>query len=185
MATPWLLKLIEDNTPSIDRIINAIHRPVARFMREHPRIRRALDGTWLGHPLHPAIITVPIGAWTTAVILDIANIVLQIKACGTAADLSYLIGLGGAGAALVTGLTEWSYLEGNARRVTFVHAMSNTIAATLITTSLVLRMAGFRGIGFLVALVAVGAVGFGGWLGGELAYHYGAGVGRISSDERE
>lgn len=34
-------------------------------------IRNALDGTWLGHPLHPFLTGVPIGAWTTALVFDI------------------------------------------------------------------------------------------------------------------
>ena len=33
-------------------------------------IRDALHGTWLGHPLHPVLTDVPLGAWTAAVVLD-------------------------------------------------------------------------------------------------------------------
>jgi hypothetical protein len=33
-----------------------------------------LHGTWLGHPLHPALINVPIGSWTLAVALDLAHV---------------------------------------------------------------------------------------------------------------
>lgn len=184
MGTPWLLRFIENNTRAIDGIIDIVHRPVARFMRRHPVVRKVLDGTFIGHPLHPAIVPLPIGAWTTGMVLDMASLFGQNRMCTTMADLSYLVGLAGAGAALVTGLAEWSYLEGNARRVTFVHASSNIVASALMTTSLVLRMAGLRGTGILVSMLALGAVGFGGWLGGELVFHYGAGVGRISSDRR-
>ena len=34
--------------------------------------KNALHGVWLGHPLHPALVAVPLGAWTTAVSLDVA-----------------------------------------------------------------------------------------------------------------
>jgi len=184
MATPWILRLIEKNTRSMSRTIDKFHRPVARFMQRHSRIRYILDGSWLGHPLHPAIIPIPIGAWTTGIVLDFASIIAHSRTCTGMADLTYIVGFVGAGAAIVTGLAEWSYLEGNARRVAFVHAASNTLASTLILTSLVLRVQEFRGLGVLTSLVAFGIVGFGGWLGGELAYHYRAGAGRISSDDQ-
>jgi hypothetical protein len=36
------------------------------------RIRDVLHGTWLGHPLHPVLTDIPLGAWTTALVLDAA-----------------------------------------------------------------------------------------------------------------
>src|SRR4029434_8941566 len=35
------------------------------------RIRDFLHGTWLGHPLHPVLTDVPLGAWTVAMVLDL------------------------------------------------------------------------------------------------------------------
>lgn len=181
MATPWLLRFIENRTHRIDSLIDVLHRPVARFMQRHPAIRSMLDGTLIGHPLHPAVVSIPIGAWTTALVLDAASVLGGGHSCAIMADLAYLVGLAGAGAALITGLTEWSYLEGNPRRVAFVHASSNVVAVALISTSLILRFMHFRWTGIALSVLAFGAVGFGGWLGGELSFHYGAGVGRISS----
>ena len=34
------------------------------------RVKNALHGTWLGHPLHPVLTDVPLGAWTAARSLD-------------------------------------------------------------------------------------------------------------------
>ena len=34
------------------------------------RLRDMLQGVWLGHPLHPAVIDLPIGAWVSAAVLD-------------------------------------------------------------------------------------------------------------------
>ena len=31
-----------------------------------------LSGTWLGHPLHPALSDLPIGFWTSSFVLDLA-----------------------------------------------------------------------------------------------------------------
>jgi uncharacterized membrane protein len=181
MATSRLLRFIENRTLAIDGLIDVLHRPVARFMRRHPASRSVLDGTRLGHPLHPALVAIPIGAWSTGSVLDTVSILGGGPPCAMAADLAYLLGLVGAWGALITGLAEWSYLKGNARRVAFVHAASNLMATGLITTSLIWRVAGFRWIGMSFSMLAFAAVGLGGWLGGELAFHYGAGVGRVSS----
>ena len=35
-------------------------------------LARLLRGAWLGHPVHPLLVTVPIGAWTSAVLFDVA-----------------------------------------------------------------------------------------------------------------
>lgn len=181
---PRLLQIIEDESPAIDGMIQALHRPVSDFMQNNPAIHDALTGTWLGHPLHPAIIPLPIGAWATGVVLDIASMNGRNRRSSGMADLSYRVGLVGAGVALAAGLAEWTHQHGNARRVSFVHAASNVLAAGLITTSLIARGMGARRTGFALAVLALGAVGVGGWLGGELTYRYGAGVGRQASKRR-
>ena len=43
----------------------------ARRLLRSSRLREVLRGSWLGHPLHPLIITVPIGAWVCASALDV------------------------------------------------------------------------------------------------------------------
>src|ERR671936_876851 len=49
------------------------------------RVRDFLHGTWLGHPLHPVLTDVPIGAWTTAVLLDALD-TLSEREYGPGAD---------------------------------------------------------------------------------------------------
>src|SRR5215470_10169211 len=51
-----------------------------------------LNGTWLGHPLHPLLTDVPIGAWTVAMLLDLISLTLGVPALGPAASIT--IGLG-------------------------------------------------------------------------------------------
>ena len=41
-----------------------------------------LHGTWLGHPLHPALTDVPLGAWTAAMVLDAADAVSPGRTVG-------------------------------------------------------------------------------------------------------
>ena len=46
------------------------HRWVSALFRPIRPIRDFLNGTWLGHPLHPAATDIPIGALLVAVVLD-------------------------------------------------------------------------------------------------------------------
>jgi uncharacterized membrane protein len=181
MEAPRILRAVE--RLDIDRIANAVHRPVRSFMDRYPGVRSALDGSWLGHPLHPAVVTFPIGAWATAIILDIAGSNGNRKVA-RAADLAVSATLVGILPSVGAGLTEYSYLEpGERRRVAFVHATANAVATSLLVSSLFLRKAGLRGAGVAFSVLGFGVAGFGAWLGGELAYRYRAGVDRFSPEE--
>src|SRR5688572_2776456 len=57
-------------------------------------IKNSLHGVWLGHPLHPALTDVPIGAWTTAMILDSLE-AKGNKKLGPGADAAIGLGLVG------------------------------------------------------------------------------------------
>ena len=48
----------------LDGVVCAGQR-VARRIRPG-RVRDALHGVWLGHPLHPVLVQVPAGAWLSA-----------------------------------------------------------------------------------------------------------------------
>ena len=55
----------------LDRLVSAGQR-AARLIRPG-RLRDMLHGVWLGHPLHPMLIQVPVGAWLSAAILDLSR----------------------------------------------------------------------------------------------------------------
>ena len=43
--------------------------PLQKYIRALPKeVKNALHGVWLKHPLHPALIAVPVGAWTVAAV---------------------------------------------------------------------------------------------------------------------
>ena len=44
---------------------------LARGGRSGRQLQNTLHGTWLGHPLHPVLTDVPLGAWTATLVLDI------------------------------------------------------------------------------------------------------------------
>jgi nitrite reductase/ring-hydroxylating ferredoxin subunit len=124
----------------------------------------------LGHPLHPSLVLLPLGAWLSAGILD------ALRINGRAPTV--LIGVGSAGAvpAAVTGLNDWSSLSREQRRVGLVHATANTIALGLHVASLVARQRGDIRRARGLSQAGLAAVGVGGFLGGHLAYAQAAAV---------
>jgi hypothetical protein len=90
-----------------DALQPAVHQAFDALGESGRTVKDALHGVWLGHPVHPALTDVPIGAWTTALVFD------TLEASGTrgfarAADAAIAVGLVGAVGAAITGLTDWS-----------------------------------------------------------------------------
>ncbi|HZB97473.1 MAG TPA: Rieske 2Fe-2S domain-containing protein [Candidatus Sulfotelmatobacter sp.] len=135
-------------------------------------VRDALSGRWLGHPLHPMLTDVPIGAWVAACVLDIVGGEEQADA----ADALIALGILSAAPTAAAGLSDWSDTVGEDRRIGLVHAAANTAALVFYSTSLVLRRAGARRSGVALSWLGGGAVTFGGYLGGHLSYSRGIGV---------
>ena len=77
----------------------AVGQKAARSIRPG-RIRDALHGVWLGHPLHPVLVQVPVGAWMSASALD-----LLVPRADAAARRLVAAGLVASAPAIVAGLT--------------------------------------------------------------------------------
>ncbi len=140
--------------------------------RKPPRLLKSLlHGTFLGHPLHPAITDVPIGAWMIAVIFDIIWLVSPVSYDWAArgALVAVLIGLVGALGAAVTGLADWSDTYGAERTTGLYHALLNVTATVLYLISAILRFQVASGesvvaaiLGFIGLLAVFSAAYFGG-----------------------
>src|SRR5258708_27875690 len=89
-------------------------------------LKTFMHGTWLGHPLHPVLTDIPIGAWTIAVIFDLSYIIGRSHGWASAADVTIFIGLLAAIGAAVTGYTDWGATFGPDRRVGIAHGLLNT-----------------------------------------------------------
>ncbi|MEI4271489.1 Rieske (2Fe-2S) protein [Klenkia sp. LSe6-5] len=139
-------------------------------------LQDALHGVWLGHPLHPALVAVPIGAWSTALVLDGLDAAGRGgPGVGQAARMGVRVGVVGAAAAAATGLTDWQHTHDAARRVGMVHAALNGAALGLYGWSLADRSRGratrarvSAATGYLLTVAS-------GHLGGTLAHRLGIG----------
>jgi nitrite reductase/ring-hydroxylating ferredoxin subunit/uncharacterized membrane protein len=134
-------------------------------------IKDVLHGTWLGHVLHPALVAVPIGSWTTAAFLDMAG-------DRDGADAAIGFGILSSLPTAASGLVDWSYTEGKPKRLGFAHAALNSAALGCYGLSWLARKRGHRGLGITLSTVGLSLVGVSGYLGGELSYTLGQGVNR-------
>lgn len=140
------------------------------------QVKDFLHGTWLGHPLHPALSDVPIGAWTAALVLDSLEVVSGRGEFGPGADAAVGVGLAGAVGSAVTGLNDWQHLHGRSQRVGLVHGVLNAGATLLYTASLLYRRRGSRGPARGLASLGYAVVTAAAYLGGDLVYDKHIGV---------
>jgi nitrite reductase/ring-hydroxylating ferredoxin subunit/uncharacterized membrane protein len=165
--------------------IDSPAKPLAKKIRSltSPKpISEALSGTWLGHPVHPMLIALPMGSWISAVLIDW----LGGDDGETSADVLVGAGLVTALPTVATGYNDWAAGEpasDTVRRVGLVHAALNANAVAMFGLSLAARLKGNRGRGKLLALVGVTLVGAGGYLGGHLTYAEGVGVDMTTFEE--
>src|SRR5712692_6271156 len=74
------------------------------------KIKDLLNGTWLGHSLHPVLTDVPLGAWSSTLVLDMAWLGNEDEGVARSSDISLALGILGATGAALTGVTDWSDL---------------------------------------------------------------------------
>lgn len=140
------------------------------------KIKNFLHGTWLGHPLHPIITDVPVGAWTASAVLDGLEFLGKDK-YKSGSDAAIAIGLVGAVGSAVTGLTDWSGTTKKKQKIGLMHGMLNLGATALYTTSYVLRRKKKeRGTAIALAMLGYGITSLAAYLGGHLVYAEQVGV---------
>ncbi|MFI9251836.1 DUF2231 domain-containing protein [Streptomyces sp. NPDC053069] len=138
-----------------------------------------------GHPFHPILVTVPIGAWVTSLVFDIASHAVHRPGFLTQSS-EWLIAVGVIGAllaAMVGFLDLFAIPSGTpAFRTALVHMTLNLLVTAAYVVNFLWRYGdhtggGSVGIGRLVlSALSVAALGVSGFLGGKLAYRYGVRV---------
>jgi nitrite reductase/ring-hydroxylating ferredoxin subunit len=158
-----------ENAGPLDPAVNVMRSAVTAVLRPQ-KLRDALHGVWLGHPLHPVLTDVPIGMWSAAGVLDL------IPGTGPAATALIATGCAGAVPTAVTGWADWSQLHKPHQRVGLVHAAANIVALGCYTASVAARMNGRTIRGKAWGFTGLGAMALGGYLGGHLAFRQAAGA---------
>jgi uncharacterized membrane protein len=150
-------------------------------MRQAKRPVTALAGPY-GHPLHPAAVAVPIGAWIASLVFDLGSRFADDGAF-LARGSRWLIALGvlGALAAAMLGFLDFLAIPAGtpAFRTAVVHLSLNLTVTAAYAVNFLLRggTAARVGWGLLaLSLVSLAALAVSGYLGGKLAYRYGVRV---------
>lgn len=171
-----------ENSEWLDRpgyvLANAAALPQRLAGAPGRKVQNALHGTWFGHPIHPALVSIPIGGWTLALALDTLAALGTTKdsAVDKTADILVKAGAVGAVAAAATGLSDWHQTHGRPRRVGLVHAAMNGAALALQLASIALRSRGRRQEGRIASASGWGFMFAGAYLGGHLVYRLRQGV---------
>ena len=138
-------------------------------------LAQGLRGAWLGHPTHPLLITVPIGAWMSSAALDV------VFGNRDAARQLIAVGLAATPPAVLAGWAEFPTLGARQRRVALIHAAGNVVAASSFAMAYRQYKRGRVKAARTFSVLGLTAVSVGGALGGHLSYAQGAGVGRWQS----
>lgn len=159
----------------------------AMHQAKHPKT--VLAGPY-GHPFHPVLVTIPIGAWVASVVFDIIALASSAREQVFAEGAYWLIGIGIVGAVLAAafGLMDLLAIPRGTKafRTGLTHMTLNLTVVVLFVIGFAVRSGQGRDeaivTGFVLSLIAVALLSASGSLGGKLAYHYGV---RVASEETQ
>jgi uncharacterized membrane protein len=144
----------------------------------------ALAGPY-GHPFHPILVTVPIGAWVSSLVFDIASRFADHPGfLNQGSEWLIAIGVLGALVAASVGLLDFFTIPTgtSAYRTALVHLTLNLSITAAYVVNFLWRHGSYQrpeavgGGQLALAVVSLGALGVSGYLGGKLAYRYGVRV---------
>lgn len=158
-----------EHASGLDRTIRALSTAVRRTLRTGP-VKDALHGVPLGHPAHPPLTDLPMGAWMSAAVLDLT------PGGRRAAQTLIAAGLAGAVPTVLTGIADWSAMHPEQQRVGLVHAAGMATAGTLYSASFIARHQGRDAAGRALGFAGLTALLASSYLGGHLAFRQGGGA---------
>ncbi|MGH2500241.1 MAG: Rieske 2Fe-2S domain-containing protein [Candidatus Limnocylindria bacterium] len=139
------------------------------ILRPVPPLKSFLHGTWLGHPLHPLVTDVPVGALTIGLALDLIG-------SFDGARWATLLGFLGMIGAAVTGIADYADTEGKTRRYATLHSLLMFLSGAFYLFSVLVRFGVTPGTSDHATLTA--AIGYvflvlGAYIGGDLVFALG------------
>lgn len=158
--------------------------PAADLRQQAKRPVSALAGPY-GHPFHPLLVTVPIGAWTASLVFDIASHVTRDPGFLAQGSLWLIaVGLIGALAAACPGFLDLFAIPipTPAFRTALVHMSLNLTVTAAYAAGFAWRYSGYHHPGAVapgqiaLSVISLAALGVSGYLGGKLSFRYGVRV---------
>lgn len=152
-----------ESVAALDRVSIPLRARILRLLDDRPAAS-VLRGSWLGHPVHPMAVTLPMGAWTAAVLLE------TVRRDHRAARRLIGLGLLAVPPALATGWADWSLRDDAQRRAGLIHAAGNGAAAMAMAISFRRRRTGPDLCAQAWSWFGLAAAGASGALGGHIAF---------------
>jgi nitrite reductase/ring-hydroxylating ferredoxin subunit len=175
MSLMGILDRVAD-AAALDKVIDPARRAVQAVL---PRpVKNLLHGTWLGHPVHPVLVHVPVGTWVSAGLLDL---IPPLRPAATV-----LIGTGVAAAvpASLSGAADWSEQDVGVRRLGALHAALNAAALGLYAGSLVARKRDRGSLGLVLSYAGLGVATGSAAIGGHMSYAQSSGASHAATAAR-
>lgn len=155
-------------------------------------IKDFLQGKWLKHPLHPALVHITVSLWPAALLFDLISYFSESG--NTFVRLSfYSISLGMLGAllAIPPGLADWADIKSEkpAWKIGLYHMGLNFLATVIFAINLGMRLDTFQVapsvsvIELVLTALATGILVVSTYLGGRMIYQHGINVARQSKHE--
>lgn len=174
-------RVTENLSPDQKRLLDVWSDRLQEFLQSvvdqgGPPAKRAknwLNGVWLGHPLHPALTDVALGAWWTGSLMDLLG-------TRRAADAAITVGVLSAVPTALSGAADWSDTSGEQRRTGLLHALLNLVGLVCMIASLVARRAERRTTGVCFSMVGMVLTSISAYLGGHLVFARGTNVNRTA-----
>jgi nitrite reductase/ring-hydroxylating ferredoxin subunit len=162
--------------------VTAVVDPVYDRHRADLLLELMHGGRWVGHSLHPALSDLPIGLWSSILVLDLAgeDAPGDGRRLGPAATLS-AAGLLASGATAATGVADWNVSDGEDRRVGLFHGLLNAAGMVLQGASLAARLSGRRGTAATLGAGSLGVMAAAGFVGGHLVQGRAVMVNRVAT----
>jgi nitrite reductase/ring-hydroxylating ferredoxin subunit len=176
MSLMGILERVADVT-AFDKAIEPARRAVNAALQPQA-FKDLLHGTWLGHPLHPVLVQVPVGSWTSAGLLD------AIPPLRPAATVLIGAGVAVAVPAALSGAADWSEQDVGVRRLGALHAVANTAALSLYVGSLVARGKGRGTLGRVLSYAGLGIATGSAAIGGHMSYAQSSGASHSAAAAR-
>lgn len=166
--------------PEFHKTSQAVSRGIHNWVMEGGKPRRRLadllHGVWLGHPLHPVLTDVTIGAWMAAGLLDLISIGSRSRNVERAADQMLAIGNASAVPTALAGLVDFTTIPRRAISTGGAHGLLNVLGLVINLFSTLFRRTGNRSAGVFLSSLSLGLLGVSGFLGGELSFKMKVGV---------
>ncbi|MEO8391973.1 MAG: Rieske 2Fe-2S domain-containing protein [Chloroflexota bacterium] len=166
-----LIKTIPSLKEYSTEVTKRLHTAVLEGGDRVRAITDLLHGIALGHPLHPLLTDIPVGAWTFSALYDVLSILMPFnRKYKDTADQLTALGVVSSIPTAIAGLADYSTIKEEASEYGLLHGILNVSGLLLYILSWRARRRNQRLTGIGYAMLGMTVITASAWLGGEMVY---------------